>query len=53
MSDTTGLRRFRERFTRRFRCPKCGKLLGFFPPPTACPSCGRQVYEASDRRRRY
>jgi uncharacterized OB-fold protein len=53
MSNSAGLRRLRERFTRRLRCPKCRRVLGFFPPPTACPGCGRQIYEPSDRRRRY
>ncbi len=33
--------------------PNCRKRLGFFPPPTACPRCGRQIYESSDRRPRY
>lgn len=44
---------FRQRFTRKRRCPHCGAWLRLFPAPTACPRCGRQIYLASDRRRRY
>src|SRR6266496_5854795 len=29
------------------KCPHCRKRLGFFPPPTSCPHCGRQIYETS------
>ncbi|MGZ4309660.1 MAG: hypothetical protein ACXVRG_10050 [Gaiellaceae bacterium] len=43
----------RQRFTRKRRCPHCGRRLAFFPAPTACGGCGRQIYGASDRRRRY
>jgi rRNA maturation endonuclease Nob1 len=43
----------RQLLTRKLRCRHCGKRLSLFPPPTACPRCGRQIYDASDRRRRY
>jgi len=43
----------RQRFTRKRRCPHCSRRLSLFRAPTACPSCGRQIYPASDRRRRY
>jgi len=42
-----------ERFTRRLKCPHCGKRLGLFPAPKVCPGCGRAIYDATDRRRRH
>ena len=52
-ADLMAARALRQIFTRKMKCPHCRKRLGFFPPPTACPHCGRQIYETSDRRRRY
>jgi rubrerythrin len=47
------VKRFWQRFARRLRCPHCGQRLGFFSAPKVCPSCGRHVYDATDRRRRH
>ncbi|MGZ8783119.1 MAG: hypothetical protein ACXWZB_06435 [Gaiellaceae bacterium] len=53
MARTPSTGGIRQRFTRKLKCPHCGGRLPLFPAPTACKRCGRQIYGAADRRRRY
>src|SRR5712691_9553158 len=49
-SSSTAPRIRRSAEPLQFLGPIAGSGSAFFPPPTACPRYGRQIYESSDRR---